>query len=113
MRKILKYMTLGVICFLACNSGRLLPDNLYDHVNVWYKVSSDPLYPGEIVPLNMKEGYSFCKDRMIYIVVNRTDDSSQIVLAFPNGGYWDVPDPDSFSVEIQKEFDQLYHQLNR
>jgi hypothetical protein len=86
---------------------------MYDHVNRWYKVSSDVLFPGEIVPLDMSEGYSFCEKEGIYLVVNRADDGSQTIIVFPNGGYWTVPAPDSVSVEIQKEFDQLYKDLNK
>ena len=76
-------------------------------INIWNKVSSDELNPGEIVPLDMSRGYAFADHAYIYIIVKPVDGSDDMIIVFPNGGYWTSPEPDPFLQEMQKEFDSL------
>ena len=88
-------------------------DNIYTNANVWYKVSSDELNPGEIVAIDMSNGYSKCDEHMIYIVANMLDLDEEVVVVFPNGGYWSTPGIDTVSVEIQKNFGKLEQDLRK
>jgi len=76
-------------------------------INVWRKVSTDEMNPGEILALDMSKGYAFSDYQFIYIVISPLDSEDQLVVAFPNGGYWTAPKPDPFLQELQKEFDSL------
>ena len=85
-------------------------DNLYENVNIWYKVSSDGLNPGEVIALDMSSGYSECDGSDIYILVYDIDSMAHI-LVFPNRGNWWVDRPDTVSMEIQKVFGKLEQDL--
>ena len=85
--------------------------DLYEDANVWYKVSSDELNPGEIIALDMARGYSLSDHEMIYLIVKDIDTREDIVIAFPNGGYWYASKIDTTSVEIQKLFGKLEQDL--
>ena len=82
-------------------------------INVWRKVSTDEMNPGEIVALDMSEGYAFSDYQYIYIVVTPVDSKDQVIIAFPNGGYWTAPEPDPFLQKLQKEFDSLEDYLRK
>ena len=86
-------------------------DSMYKDANVWYKVSTDELNPGELVAIDMSHGYSECNEGLIYIVANTVDTDEEVIIAFPNGGYWSSPEVDTVSVEIQKEFGKLEQDL--
>ena len=108
MGKFLKYLAIAVVsCSLTllANQCKELP------ANVWRKVSTDKLNPGEILDLDMSRGYSFCAGTVIYLVVNALDSGDEIVIAFPDGGYWKAPEPDPFLEELQNEFDNLEEYL--
>ena len=87
--------------------------HIYENANIWYKVSDDPLSPGKIVALDMDRGYSECNSETIFIVMNEVETGDEIVVVFPNGGYWSAPSVDSMSVEIQKHFGQLEKDLRK
>ena len=104
MGKFLKYLavaTIGCSTILCTNACQDLS------VNVWKKVSTDALNPGAIIDLDMSKGYSFTERGMIFLVLMTTDSSEQIVVAFPDGGYWVAPKPDPFLEALQEEFDSL------
>ena len=102
---------IAVIGSLSCSAfPRTLPEL---NVNVWNKVSTDELNPGEIVPLDMSKGYSTCDGPFIYIVIRMVDSEEEVVLAFPNGGYWTAPEADPFLQELQREFDNLEEYLKQ
>ena len=86
-------------------------DNIYKNANVWYKVSSDELNPGEIVALDMSEGYSSCEGPYIFLAVNAIESGEEMVIVFPNGAPWTSPGIDTISVEIQKNFGELEEAL--
>ena len=88
-------------------------DNIYANANVWYKVSSDELNPGEIVALDMSKGYSACEGPLIYLMVGTIGSEEETVVVFPNGGYWRTNGVDTVSVEIQKAFGILEQDLKR
>ena len=99
-----KILALGIACILVLSLTNSKKDT---EINVWHKVSTDHLNPGEIVPLDMSEGYSSCDGPYIYIAVRIVDSEEEVVVMFPNGGYWAAPEPDPFLQELQKEFDSL------
>ena len=43
----------------------------------------------------------------IILVVNLVDSDEELMVMFPNGGYWTSPKPDPFLQELQQEFDSL------
>ena len=100
MKKTLALFTACILCISLTDSKDL-------GVNVWRKVSTDEMNPGEIVALDMSEGYAFSDYQYIYIVVNPLGSEEQIIVAFPNGGYWTAPEPDPFLQALQEEFDSL------
>ena len=86
-------------------------ENIYENTNVWYKVSSDELNPGEIVALDMSEGYSECAGPYIYLLVKEVGSEDGVVVVFPNNGTWHSEKVDTVSIEIQKEFGKLEQYL--
>ena len=89
-------------------------DNIYENANVWYKVSSDELNPGEIVAIDMSGGYSECVGPYIYLLVREEVGSEEgAVIVFPNSGRWYAEKVDTMSVEIQKEFGKLEEYLRK
>ena len=58
--------------------------------NRWFKVTTDNALPG-IVVLDMNRGYSYTEGPYILIVVQDSENRDEIVIAFPNGGYWESP----------------------
>ena len=119
MRKVLKKVTLiltslfvlGTLLVLSCPAYS--KDTQTTEINVWRKVSTDELNPGEIVSLDMSKGYAACEGPFVYIVVRMVDSEEEVVIAFPNGGYWTAPEPDPFLQELQKEFDSLEEYLRQ
>ena len=87
--------------------------DLYEDANVWYKVSTDELNPGEVVALDMSQGYSTCDEGVIYIVVREVGMDERIVVVLPDGGYWSAPEVDTVSVEIQRHFGKLEQDLRK
>ena len=102
-------LVLTAMLFLSCPAYSNSTQNT--EINVWRKVSTDELNPGEIVSLDMSRGYAACDGPFVYIIVRMIDSEEEVVVAFPNGGYWTVPEPDPFLQELQKEFDNLEEYL--
>jgi len=106
---VLAGMLLAGMLFLSCPAYSNPTENT--EINVWRKVSTDELNPGEIVSLDMRRGYASCEGPLIFIIVRMVDSEEEVVLAFPNGGYWVAPEPDPFLQELQEEFDSLEEYL--
>ena len=106
---ILGCLTLTAMLFLSCPAYSNSTQSM--EVNIWNKVSTDELNPGEIIPLDMSRGYAMCEGPVIYIVVRIVGSEEEVVIAFPNGGYWTAPEPDPFLQELQEEFDNLEEYL--
>jgi hypothetical protein len=100
---------LTAVLFLSCPAYSKPIETM--EINVWNKVSTDELNPGLIVPLDMSKGYSVCEGPLIFIVVRIVGSEEEVVLAFPNKGYWTAPKADPFLHELQKEFDNLEEYL--
>ena len=116
----IKYLLLVVGLGIGCGVGVFLLyggfdyDNIYENANVWYKVSSDELNPGEIVAIDMSEGYSECVGPYIYILVREVgNEEESTVIVFPNQGRWYADKTDTTSMEIQKEFGKLEEYLRK
>ena len=80
-------------------------------INVWHKVSTDESTIGDIVALHMSKGYSYCEGPYIIIAVQTVDMEEEVVIMFPNGGYWNSPEVDPFYEALEKEFDSLEEYL--
>ena len=106
---ILGGLTLTTMLFLSCPAYS--NDTQNTEINIWKKVSTDEMNPGVIVSLDMSKGYAVCEGPYIYIIVRIAGSEEEAILAFPNGGYWSVPDVDPFLQELQKEFDDLEEYL--
>ena len=107
MWKILALLTACIIVVSFADSTKTT------EINVWHKVSTDELNPGEIVPLDMSQGYTFCNGSYIVMVVTIVDSEDEVIIMFPNGGYWTAPEPDPFLQELQQEFDSLEDYLRK
>ena len=103
-----KILALLTTCIVV---GSFADSTQSTEINIWHKVSTDELNPGEIVPLDMSKGYASCAGDVLYIVVHAVGSDDDIIIVFPNGGYWTSPEPDPFLQELQKEFDNLEHYL--
>ena len=93
MRKLVERIILFVLGALSA-AGILflsLPTiETIDTTNKWFKVSTDEAIPG-IVILDMNRGYSYTEGGYILIVVQDSEHENEMVIAFPNGGYWEAP----------------------
>ena len=115
IKQILLVTGLGITCGVGVFFlyGGFDYDNIYTNANVWYKVSSDELNPGEIIALDMSMGYSSCEGPYIYFVVNTADTGEERIILFPNGGLWHAERVDTISMEIQKHFGKLEEDLRK
>ena len=104
---------LATICFIALftTSFSSNKDNR-EHVNVWYKISSDETNPGIITALDMSMGYSAADRDFIYIVV-LDKDSMEYTIVFPNGGVWTAPAPDEAFLDMEEEIENLEEYLKK
>ena len=107
MKKTLALLTACILCMSLTDSNKDM------EINVWHKVSTDALNPGEIVPLDMSRGYTSCEGQYIAMVVRIVDSEEEVIIVFPNGGYWTAPEPDPFLQELQEEFDSLEDYLRK
>ena len=107
MKKILALLTSCILVLSFTDSTQST------EINVWRKVSSDELDPGAIVSLDMSKGYAACEGSYIYIIVNTVGSEEEVVVVFPNGGLWKVPEADPFLEELQEEFDSLEEYLKQ
>ena len=82
------------ILFLSCPSIESI-----DITNKWFKVATDEANPGDVVTLDMSRGYSYTELGYILIVVRDSENNDEIVIAFPDGGYWEAP---IFNPELNK-----------
>ena len=105
--------TMFVVCLIAlCTTLFPQRKGLMEHINTWYKISNDEMNPGELLTLDMSRGYSVADRNYIYIMV-LDKDSMEYTLAFPNGGIWVAPAPDSFLIDMQEEFDNLEEYMKK
>ena len=100
------YILLVTMFSLSCNM--LEAQDCEEPVNVWFKVSNDQsnLNYGQVVALDMSNGYAYTDGISIYLMLTDIDTKEQVMLTFPFG-YWTVEDKD----EIQKEFESLEEYL--
>ena len=100
------YILLVTMFSLSCDTVQA--QDCEEPVNVWFKVSNDQTNPnyGQVVALDMSNGYSSTDGVFIYLVLVDANTREQVVLTFPIG-YWVVDGKD----EIQKEFDSLEEYL--
>ena len=112
-----RYLLLVIGSGIACGAGIFFLyggfdyNDIYKNANVWYKVSTDELNPGEVVALDMSRGYSACNNGLIFLAVYALDTKEEVMVAFPDGGYWSAPEIDTISIEIQKHFGKLEQDL--
>ena len=105
--------TMFAVCLIAlCTTSFSQRMGLMENINIWYKISTDKLNPGELLSLDMSRGYSVADRDYIYIIV-LDKDSMEYTIVFPNGGIWVAPAPDSFLVNMQEEFDNLEEYMKK
>jgi len=100
------YILLVTMFSLSCDVVQA--QDCEEPVNVWFKVSNDQANSnyGQVIALDMSEGYSYTDGEVVYLILNDVNTMEQVILTFPIG-YWTVEDKD----EIQKEFDNLEEYL--
>ena len=107
MRKLVEYILIFALGALCAVGLLFLSYPTIDTTNKWFKVTTDEAIPGEVVILNMNRGYSYSNEEYVILVVKDSEHQDQIVIAFPNGGYWEAPilNPDpNRSVPWQKNY---------
>ena len=100
------YILLVTMFSLSCDVVQA--QDCEEPVNVWFKVSNDQSNSnyGQVVALDMSQGYSYTDGAVIYLILNDINTSEQVILTFPIG-HWVVEAKD----EIQKEFESLEEYL--
>ena len=93
---------------LLLTIGFIFPQDCEEPINVWFKISNDKSNSnyGQVVALDMSQGYSYTDGAVVYLILNDVSTKEQVILTFPIG-YWTVEDKD----EIQKEFESLEEYL--
>ncbi len=93
---------------LLLTIGFIFPQDCEEPINVWFKISNDISNPnyGQVVALDMSQGYSYTDGEVVYLILNDITTKEQVILTFPIG-HWVVEGKD----EIQKEFDSLEEYL--
>jgi len=93
---------------LLITIGFIFSQDCDEPINVWFKISNDQSNKnyGQVVALDMSQGYSYTDGMVIYLILNDINANEQVILTFPIG-YWVVDGKD----EIQKEFDSLEEYL--
>ena len=93
---------------LLITIGFIFSQDCDEPINVWFKISNDQSNKnyGQVVALDMSQGYSYTDGMVIYLILNDINANEQVILTFPIG-YWIVDGKD----EIQKEFDSLEEYL--
>ena len=102
------YLYILLVTMFSLSCDMVQAQDCEEPVNVWFKVSNDQtnMNYGQVVALDMSNGYSSTDGAFIYLVLNDVTTKEQVILTFPIG-YWTVEDKD----EIQKEFESLEEYL--
>ena len=100
------YILLVTMFSLSCDIVKA--QDCGEPLNVWFKISNDQSNKnyGQVISLDMSNGYSSTDGMFIYLMLNDKKTNEQVILTFPIG-YWVVEGKD----EIQKEFDSLEEYL--
>ncbi len=100
------YILLVTMFSLSCDIVKA--QDCGEPLNVWFKISNDQSNKnyGQVISLDMSNGYSSTDGMFIYLILNDVKTNEQVILTFPIG-YWVVDGKD----EIQKEFDSLEEYL--
>ena len=100
------YILLVTMFLLSCDVVQA--QDCEEPINVWFKISNDQSNPnyGQVVALDMSQGYSYTDGTVVYLILNDINTSEQVILTFPIG-HWVVEGKD----KIQKEFDSLEEYL--
>ena len=102
------YLYILLVTMFSLSCDMVQAQDCEEPVNVWFKVSNDQTNPnyGQVVALDMSNGYSSTDGMFIYLILNDVNTKEQVILTFPIG-YWVVDGKD----EIQKEFENLEEYL--
>ena len=102
------YLYILLVTMFSLSCDMVQAQDCEEPVNVWFKVSNDQTNTnyGQVVALDMSNGYSSTDGAFIYLVLSDVSTREQVILTFPIG-YWTVEDKD----EIQKEFESLEEYL--
>ena len=102
------YLYILLVTMFSLSCDMVQAQDCEEPVNVWFKVSNDQTNPnyGQVVALDMSNGYSSTDGMFIYLILNDVNTREQVILTFPIG-YWTVDGKD----EIQKEFENLEEYL--
>ena len=102
------YLYILVVTMFSLSCDVVQAQDCEEPVNVWFKVSNDQANSnyGQVIALDMTEGYSYTDGEVVYLILNDVNTMEQVILTFPIG-HWVVEAKD----EIQKEFDSLEEYL--
>ena len=94
MRKLVERVIMFILGIL-CTAGVLLLScpsiDPIETTNKWFKVDPDDPTSDSVISLDMSKGYAYSNGKYILIVVQDSENKDEIIVAFPNGGYWTAP----------------------
>ena len=102
------YLYILVVTMFSLSCDIVQAQDCVEPINVWFKISNDQANSnyGQVIALDMSEGYSYTDGEVVYLILNDVNTMEQVILTFPIG-HWVVEAKD----EIQKEFDSLEEYL--
>ena len=96
--------------------GFIFSQDCEEPINVWFKISNDinSKNYGEVVSLDMSNGYAYTDGINIYLMVKVKDTEEDIMIAFPIGK-WVTSEPTEFEKDLEREFRDLedYFKYNK
>ena len=96
-----------LIIFLSI-IGFIFSQECEEPVNVWFKISNDissKTY-GEVVPLDMSNGYAYTDGIGVYLMVANKNTREHLIIMFPIGK-WETSEPTEFEKDLEREFRDL------
>ena len=116
MSKILHWMLttaiVGIALIMLVSFSYPKPNDCPEILNVWNKISTDELNPGEVIAMDMSKGYAYIEDGYIILMVQEVATDNGVMIAFPIG-YWEAPKQDPFLEALNEEFDSLEKYLKQ
>ena len=99
----------NILIILVTLISFILPHECEEPVEVWFKISNDinSTGYGEIIQIDMSQGYAFSDEIYIHLLVLERNTGEQVLISFPIG-YWETEKIDGFKKfipEENKEFD--------
>ena len=100
----------NIIVILLTLIGFIFPQDCdcEEPINVWFKISNAEKDYGQLLTLDMSNGFATTDGLFIYIIVKNMDTGEDLVIQFPIG-YWIIDKIDKLNADViclQEVFDK-------